>query len=803
MVRRVTKGRMNWLRALDLPNMPLEVGRGTNSTELTSAALGSTTILEGIEGKTAIPASKRVSSRPRSKFTDPVSAELPLHPHESAYVLLTPKPGPRAIEDDTFPIEALSDVAEIESWRKEINRPLSHIHKWWAQRLGAVFRALVIGTFAPKGADIMNLYYQPLRIKDAIVFDPFMGSGTTVCEALKLGANASGRDINPVAYFLVRNALAVHDRAAIVRTFRQIEQDVADDLRRYYQTRLPDGTTATVLYFFWVKNVDCPSCATPVDLFSSRIFAQHAYASKYPAAQACCPMCGGINELRFDATTARCATCGEVFSPQDGPARGQKAVCPSCRHEFTIAKTIRDRGQPPGHRLYAKLVLKPDRTKAYLPITDYDRALYSEAETVLATRRNPYPIVSIEAGYNTDQAIGYNYRQWHEMFSARQLLCLSVLADRIRIIDDPLLRDLFTCLFSGTLEFNNLFTSYKGEGTGAVRHMFAHHILKPERVPLEANVWGTPKSSGSFSTMFEGRIRRALDYADNPFELRVTKRESKKVGEKVYGLSERIGFAIGSSYSDFEHGKKVHLSCGDSSATDLPDKSMDAVLTDPPFFDNVHYSQLADFFHVWQRHILGPTAHYDLQTTRSVAEVQSSDVRAFTQRLAGVWKEVFRVLKDDGLLVFTYHHSRPEGWRSMLEALMDAGFGVTAAHPVKSEMSVAMPKLQAKEPIDLDIILVCRKQSQLGHRNWNGNIWSAVTPVAIEQVRRLRESGRNLSRNDVRVIVMAQLLRQVSISPSVKVAVEILDHSDDEIEATIDFIHSRGESEMRTTQSEG
>ena len=50
-----------------------------------------------------------------------------------------------------------------------------------------------------------------------------------------------------------------------------------------------------------------------------------------------------------------------------------------------------------------------------------------------------------------------------------------------------------------------MFASYKGEGTGAVRHMFAHHILKPERVPLEANLWGTPKSSGSFSTMFEGQ----------------------------------------------------------------------------------------------------------------------------------------------------------------------------------------------------------------------------------------------------------------------------------------------------------
>jgi len=48
---------------------------------------------------------------------------------------------PRALEDDSFPFEALSEIAERESWRKEVNRPLSHIHKWWAQRLGSVFRA--------------------------------------------------------------------------------------------------------------------------------------------------------------------------------------------------------------------------------------------------------------------------------------------------------------------------------------------------------------------------------------------------------------------------------------------------------------------------------------------------------------------------------------------------------------------------------------------------------------------------------------------------------------------------------------
>ncbi len=422
---------------------------------------------------------------------------------------------------------------------------------------------------------------------------------------------------------------------------------------------------------------------------------------------------------------------------------------------------------------------------------DEDRESCELAEKALAERSNAYPVVNIEPGYNTNQALGYNYRSWHEMFNPRQLLCLSILADRIREIPDPVLRELFTCLFSGALEFNNLFTSYKGEGTGAVRHMFAHQILKPERVPLEANIWGTPKSSGSFMTMFEGRIRRALDYADNPFELRLQGQPGeKKKTEKVFGLSESLGFDIAEDFTSFKDGKRIYLSCGDSSVTDIEDGAVDAIITDPPFFDNVHYSQLADFFHVWQRHILGETGTRIENTTRSDSEVQNADVDAFTERLGSVWAECHRVLSDNGVLTFTYHHSRSEGWSSVLHALMAAGFGISAAFPIKAEMSVAMPKHQAKEPIDLDIVLVCRKRAVPEKHKWNGNLWGTIQPKAATQVRRLREAGRKLSRNDVRIIVMAQLILQLSSSYTLDEALSLLETSECEIEAAIESLHS-------------
>ena len=432
----------------------------------------------------------------------------------------------------------------------------------------------------------------------------------------------------------------------------------------------------------------------------------------------------------------------------------------------------------------------PDGKKAYLPVTNEDLRLYAKAEDELGRRDNPFPVVPIEPGYNTNQVLGYNYRHWHEMFNARQLLCLSILASRIGEVTNPDVRDLLACLFSGILEFNNMFASYKGEGTGAVRHMFAHHILKPERMPIEANVWGTPKSSGSFSTMFETRIKRALNYADNPFELRLGSRNGRRAGEKVFGLSEKMGLPLATDYKDFGSGKHIYISCGDSGSTDIADGTIDAVLTDPPFFDNVHYSQLSDFFHVWQRHLLGASGHRELGTSRSSSEVQSADADTFTERLKAVLVEAHRVMKDEGILAFTYHHSRAEGWSAVLKALMAAGFGITAVQPVKAEMSVAMPKHQAKAPIDLDIIVTCRKRSMLGAWRWSGDLWHTVVSAATEQVTRFRQAGRKLSRNDVRIILMSQLIRWLSTSHTVEDALRFLETAADGIEIHIDRLHA-------------
>ena len=694
--------------------------------------------------------------------------------------------GRSAIEEDDFPFEEFCGIAELESWRKEINRPLYHLHKWWAQRLGSVFRAIVIGSLASVGTDVKRSFYRPVRFRGAVVFDPFMGSGTTLGEALKLGCRAIGRDINPVAYFAVRNALASHSRDEAIREFKAIERDVAMRIRYFYEARLLDGERAQSLYYFWVMVIDCPSCGETVDLFKSYLFARHTYPKRHPKARVLCPSCGAVEETRYDTVAVTCGMCGYAYDPRKGAANGTKAICPSCRQVFPIAKAAREAGCPPKHRLYAKLVLTSTGEKRYLPADDLDHERYREAAAELRARGDDGPEGLLEPGYNTDQAINYGYRRWRDMFNDRQLLCLGILADRIRSIESEPMRDLFACLFSGILEFNNMFASYKGEGTGAVRHMFSHHILKPERTPLEAHPWGTARSSGAFSTLFERRLLRAMEYREDPFEIEVGEKNGRPAGNKVFGLSESIGHPIAGSFRAFEAGERVYLSCGDSSSTDLATDSVDVVITDPPFFDNVHYSQLADFFHVWQRRILG-TSQWRLETTRSEREVQRTDADDFAARLRDVWRECARVLKPEGILVFTYHHSRPEGWHSIFYAVTGANFEIVAAHPIKSEMSVAVPKNQAREPIDLDIIVVCRRRGEnrtpvITHEA----AWTRAVGIAGEQIDRLRRVGRKLSRNDIRVVVMAQIVRFLSVCAEPRAAYAFIEGRNKEVEVAIE-----------------
>ena len=269
-------------------------------------------------------------------------------------------------------------------------------------------------------------------------------------------------------------------------------------------------------------------------------------------------------------------------------------------------------------------------------------------------------------------------------------------------LEDQAIQEQMLCLFSSTLEFNNLFCSFKGEGTGAVRHMFSNHILKPERTPLENSVWGTEKSSGTFSTLFESRLLRAKRYLDEPFELEFERDlTGQKTGTRKTVASAPLHVTQVSSWKELQKTTRgVMVLNGDSARLPVPDGTVDAVITDPPYFDFVHYSELSDFFFAWLSPVLQARYPWMKRPDSSdKGEVQQKDPRVFAKLLGGVFAECRRVLKDDGVLAFSFHHSRPEGWAAIYEAIETAGLAVVAAHPVHAELRAASPKTAAKDPI--------------------------------------------------------------------------------------------------------
>lgn len=661
----------------------------------------------------------------------------------------------KAIEKD-FPFEQIDSIAEMESYRKEINRPIYHIHKWWAKRLGSVFRSIIIGAVE----DDWNNFYEKINSNGKVVLDPFMGSGTTVGEATKLGCKVIGCDINPVSTFLVNQALTRVDTNVLKEEYLSIENDVSTLIKSYYKTKIEGyQEPCEVLYYFWVKVVTTNS-GEEIPLFSKYIFSKDAYPQKKPEAKVVCPSCRAIFSCRYDSVEEVCPTCKNVFNPQKGSVNASK-VYDSTGKEYKIKDLVQSYGKPIKHALFAIMALTPRGEKIYLKPKSDDIELFEKAAADLKQieSRLPLPKMSVRKGHNTNQAIGYNYLEWKNFFNSRQLLCLGLLYERILSIKNKKIREQFVTLFSSTLEFNNLFCSFKGEGTGAVRHMFSNHILKPEKTPLENNVWGTHKSSGSFSTLFKSKLLKAKEYLDFPFEIKIVQEKGVKTTKKLL-CSDIIDVRIVNEWDNFEKSDVLLLN-GDSGHLPIPNASVDAVVTDPPYFDFIHYSELSDFFYAWLREGLQSEYSYFRKNNSSDKnEVQDKDANSFSMKIEKIFSECYRVLKYEGLLCFSYHHSTVDGWLAIYKAIINANFDIVAAHPVKAEMDVSSPKSATKNPINLDSILVCKKQEKL---TITSDIIDDILSSYSSYIARFDSLERRLSEADKFVIACSQTLVQASV----------------------------------------
>ena len=621
--------------------------------------------------------------------------------------------GRRSIEAD-FPILEVSRLAQVESYRKNIYRPAYYIHKWWARRTGATFRAILLGALLPEGHSPLEFFYQANAFDEAVILDPFMGGGTTIGEALRLGARAIGVDVNPVSWFLVKKIVEPVSLHALDQAYQTLEQTVGQEIRRLYKTTCPQCQgKAQAVYTYWVKLVPCRTCGQAAPLRKTMILARHM--SKAHTGLVTCPECGHPYISSTLDQIQDCPTCHAAFDAHQGYSRGASYTCPACDSRDQILGAVRDRDEPPEHRMVAIHTLCPRCGKGYKRPDVQDMAAYEQTKEQFHKRRESllYPRMPVQPGYNTNQMINYHYRFWSQMFNERQLLGLSMLLEAILQIEDQNVMEFMLLLFSGALEFNNMFCSPKGLGTGAVRHLFAHHAFIPAKEPLEANLWGVGRSSGGFSSLYKERLRRGKAYAKQPVERRIGQHGPVKV--PIPG--ERVESALASSFEELVTSPDRRVLLLNRSSTDLskiPAQSVDAVVTDPPYLDNVMYSELADFFYVWlrlalkERYLQFARPSVDREDEAIVNPNHGKDTDYYRDTLAAVFEECHRVLKDEGPLIFTFHHGAAEAWDAVAEALKEARFAIQRIWPVHAEMDVGVPIL-GKQSVKFDAILVCRK----------------------------------------------------------------------------------------------
>jgi putative DNA methylase len=222
-------------------------------------------------------------------------------------------------------------VAELALREKQIQqnyRPIIAVHKWFARRPGTLFRALTLAEFG--GAPVEDLFFRANDFPGRRVADPFMGGGTPLIEANRVGCDVLGCDINPMSAWIVREEIEHLDLIAYRAAADALLTALRTDLDALYRTDCPiyGDKDVPAKTFLWVKEIDCDSCGTPVSLFPGYLLAENA---RHPANVLVCGSCGQLNEMANLEKPGACRDCRAALT-LDGPARRNRCACPNCRH---------------------------------------------------------------------------------------------------------------------------------------------------------------------------------------------------------------------------------------------------------------------------------------------------------------------------------------------------------------------------------------------------------------------------------------------------------------------------------------
>ena len=656
----------------------------------------------------------------------------------------------------SFDIAFIANLSLREKQIQQNYRPLIAVHKWFARRPGTLFRGLILSEFGT--TPLREAFYVCNDFKGMKVADPFMGGGTPILEANRVGCDVMGFDINPMAYWIVKQEIEHLDLKAYGKAAKELQINLGRELGHFYRTLciICGSEKAHVKYFLWVKVKKCDACGVDIDLFPGYLLAANA---RHPKNVFVCPDCGELSEVDDRSKPGICKACSAQLT-EVGPAKRSRCECPKCG----TVNSVLPASVMPKHRLYAmeyhceeckgkhtgRFFKKPD---------DRDLALSVEAESRLSKLRPKFiPDDKIPSGDETDRLHRWGYKRYSEMFNRRQLLGLELSARYISSVSDERVRNALATNLSDLLRYQNMLCRYD---TTALKSLdiFSVHGFPVGLMQCESNFLGimtkkgTCIGSGGWTNIIE-KFRRAKAYCDNPFEVRHGKRGKEVVPIKGEWIGDRVN---GSTM------RNIKISCADAGRIKLEEASLDAVFTDPPYFGNVQYAELMDFCYVWLRRLIGRSSSvFSNPSTRNADELTGNenmgrDIIHFTEGLSNTFRQMAKALKPGRPLAFTYHHNDIKAYFPVAVAILDAGLTCSASLPCPAEMGASI-HINGTGSSIVDTIFVCRSTGRKP-KEWLTDTPYGVAKLVMADITKLEAGDVKPAPGDIRCIAYGHLIR--------------------------------------------
>jgi putative DNA methylase len=683
---------------------------------------------------------------------------------------------PKLIEV-SIPLDDINRESQRENYIYRGNP--SSLHKWWAQRPLAACRAVLFAQlvddpsshpeqFPTEGAQhaererlhgiikrlvvwenthdvaLLKEAYEEIRKScdgnPPAILDPFAGGGSIPLEAQRLGLEAHASDLNPVAVLINKALIEIPPKfagrppafpataetahswpgatglAEDVRLYGQWIQDKAEKRigHMYPKAKLPDGTEATVIAWIWARTVTCPNpaCAGSVPLVKSFWLSKKKDKERYVQ-----PIPDG-KLVRFEIR-------GPDGLPREGTVGRNGATCLLCGTPVSLSY-IRAEGQAGrmGAQLMAIAVEGP-RQRYYLPPDDE----HEKAADVPRPGDVPDGELSTHPQYMG--APRYGMTEAADLFTSRQLTALTTFSDlvreaRARILadcDDPLYADAVACYLSFV-------------------------VSKVADYNCSVAVW-YPKEDRPKNLFARQAIPMVWDYP----EVNVL----ADIGGTWAGCLRVVADAMGGIPTEIRSSAEVRQ----ADARTLPIPAGVVVATDPPYYDNVPYADLSDFFYVWLRRSLADV-YPDLMAT--MLTPKADELVADQVRLGGKdsaskffesgFEKVFAKICEhtpDGFpitIVYGFKQSETDGggghastgWETLLEGMIKSGWAVTATWPMRTERGGRIRDINSNA-LASSIVLACRPRHEAAGVTDRRGLIAALREELPSALRKLQQGG--------------------------------------------------------------